>query len=61
MRKNIKKRDWPHQSDVAQDAENVPLHVLAERRAEKHLVNLQTMLEEISAFERNPKVDEDIT
>jgi len=61
MSKNMNKRAWSHQPQAAEASENTPLHVLNERRAEKHLVNLQSMLEEISAFQRNQKIDENIT
>jgi len=61
MSKNMNKRDWLHQSQTLEESDNVPLHVINEQRAEKHLTNLQSMLKEISAFQRHHKVDEDIT
>lgn len=61
MHKSMKKRDWSHSAQATKEADNVPLHVVNERRAEKHLTNLQTMLKEISAFQRNQKTDENST
>ncbi len=43
---------------TVEDTENIHLHFINEKRAERYLTNLHTMLKEMAAFQLNQKVRE---